>query len=273
LERRRVPEPLPEATWARPTLVLDEGLAALFAREQSAFATRQTIGATTAVGAALAPAIARAATRRGGAAAAARGAARIGTAARVGPAAAGGAAVCSPGGPVAALCAVLAGAAAWLATDWALIELDETLHRDELERTLRAALDELRVRVEADLEAAYGEVLAREQAYLEGEIRRTFVPAAAGRRAAGDEEGGTVRRAKYLGWALLAAACSDDAVLAQHDAFVATEVAAFDEPWAMTFLPDGRLLVTEKRGRLKLWAPDGTIRDIAGVPRVAYGGQ
>ena len=190
LEHRRVPEPLPGATWARPTLVLDEGLAALFAREQSAFATRQTIGATTAVGAALAPAIARAATRRGGAAAAARGAARIGTAGRVGPAAAGGAAVCSPGGPVAALCAVLAGAAAWLATDWALIELDETLHRDELERTLRAALDELRVRVEADLEAAYGEVLARERAYLEGEIRRTFVPAAAGRRAAGDEEGG-----------------------------------------------------------------------------------
>lgn len=82
-----------------------------------------------------------------------------------------------------------------------------------------------------------------------------------------------MRRAKYLGWALLAAACSDDAVLAQHDAFVAKEVAAFDEPWAMTFLPDGRLLVTEKRGRLKLWAPDGTIRDIAGVPRVAYGGQ
>src|SRR5688500_6479841 len=33
---------------------------------------------------------------------------------------------------------------------------------------------------------------------------------------------------------------------------VSTEVATFDEPWAMTFLPDGRLLVSEKEGRLKL---------------------
>lgn len=50
--------------------------------------------------------------------------------------------------------------------------------------------------------------------------------------------------------------------------------AQFDEPWAMAFLPDGRLLVTEKRGALKLF--DSTTRrslDIAGVPKVAYGGQ
>ena len=31
--------------------------------------------------------------------------------------------------------------------------------------------------------------------------------------------------------------------------FTATAVAEFNEPWAMTFLPDGRLLVTEKKGR------------------------
>lgn len=50
--------------------------------------------------------------------------------------------------------------------------------------------------------------------------------------------------------------------------------ATFDEPWAMTFLPDGRLLVTQKAGRLRLFDP-GTRRtgEIAGVPRVAYGGQ
>ena len=30
--------------------------------------------------------------------------------------------------------------------------------------------------------------------------------------------------------------------------FKSTEVARFKEPWAMTFLPDGRLLVTEKTG-------------------------
>ena len=32
--------------------------------------------------------------------------------------------------------------------------------------------------------------------------------------------------------------------------FAATPIAQFNEPWAMTFLPDGRLLVTEKPGRL-----------------------
>jgi glucose/arabinose dehydrogenase len=42
----------------------------------------------------------------------------------------------------------------------------------------------------------------------------------------------------------------------------------------MTFLPDGRLLVTEKKGALKLLSVEsGKAGDITGVPRVAYGGQ
>lgn len=55
--------------------------------------------------------------------------------------------------------------------------------------------------------------------------------------------------------------------------FDAQPVADFDEPWAMTFLPDGRLLVTEKRGSLKLMGPDGRTGTISGTPDVAYGGQ
>ena len=55
--------------------------------------------------------------------------------------------------------------------------------------------------------------------------------------------------------------------------FAITEVASFNEPWAMAFLPDGRLLVTEKHGALKLVQPGGTIGDISGVPAVVYGGQ
>src|SRR3546814_6280296 len=42
----------------------------------------------------------------------------------------------------------------------------------------------------------------------------------------------------------------------------------------MAFLPDGRLLVTEKRGALKLVdVASGKVGDIKGVPEVDYGGQ
>jgi glucose/arabinose dehydrogenase len=56
--------------------------------------------------------------------------------------------------------------------------------------------------------------------------------------------------------------------------FVATAIAALDEPWAMTFLPDGRLLITEKKGRLLVVTQDGDqSQPITGVPDVDYGGQ
>lgn len=56
--------------------------------------------------------------------------------------------------------------------------------------------------------------------------------------------------------------------------FVSTEFARFNEPWAMTFLPDGRLLVTEKNGRLRLLnVATRQVGEITGVPAVAYGGQ
>jgi aldose sugar dehydrogenase len=58
------------------------------------------------------------------------------------------------------------------------------------------------------------------------------------------------------------------------DAFTMSTVATLREPWAMAFLPDGRLLVTEKVGSLKI-VDVGTGRsiDVTGVPTVAYGGQ
>lgn len=55
--------------------------------------------------------------------------------------------------------------------------------------------------------------------------------------------------------------------------FTTTPIAQFHEPWAMTFLPDGRLLVTEKKGALRLHAVGGKTGDVSGVPSVAYGGQ
>lgn len=73
---------------------------------------------------------------------------------------------------------------------------------------------------------------------------------------------------------LLAAVAGMRALADGNSAFTVTEVADFDKPWAMTFLPDGRLLVTEKEGELLLLDPDNGKRlEIAGVPEVRYGGQ
>lgn len=48
----------------------------------------------------------------------------------------------------------------------------------------------------------------------------------------------------------------------------------FNEPWAMTFLPNGDLLVTEKAGTLLLVQLDDRSKvPVQGVPKVAYGGQ
>lgn len=73
-------------------------------------------------------------------------------------------------------------------------------------------------------------------------------------------------------WAAALTACATGES-ASHP-FEVTAVATFDEPWAMAFLPDGHLLVTEKPGRLLLVNPaTGSSEAVSGVPAVDYGGQ
>lgn len=74
--------------------------------------------------------------------------------------------------------------------------------------------------------------------------------------------------------ALALVACDGIAARGTGHPFAVEPMGTFDEPWAMSFLPDGRLLVTEKKGRLKLVdVATRATADVAGVPAVDYGGQ
>jgi aldose sugar dehydrogenase len=80
----------------------------------------------------------------------------------------------------------------------------------------------------------------------------------------------------------LLAACGVDAErdnsgAAQQPAslpFQVQVVADFESPWAMTFLPDGRMLITERSGILYVLSQDGKQRNrVDGIPAVSAEGQ
>ncbi|MGJ4926933.1 PQQ-dependent sugar dehydrogenase [Bradyrhizobium sp. HKCCYLS2038] len=55
--------------------------------------------------------------------------------------------------------------------------------------------------------------------------------------------------------------------------FTAQNVAEFDTPWAIAFLPDGRMLITEKPGRIYVVTQNGQKTEVGNVPAVAARGQ
>lgn len=55
--------------------------------------------------------------------------------------------------------------------------------------------------------------------------------------------------------------------------FVETPVATFNFPWAIAFLPDGHMLITEKPGKIFLVSQTGQKQEVSGVPAVQYEGQ
>jgi len=55
--------------------------------------------------------------------------------------------------------------------------------------------------------------------------------------------------------------------------FTMTQVADFKLPWRLAFLPDGRMLVTEKVGPIWLVTQQGQKTEVANVPKVMYQGQ
>jgi len=55
---------------------------------------------------------------------------------------------------------------------------------------------------------------------------------------------------------------------------VVTVAQGLEAPWGMTFLPSGKMLVTEKPGRLRVVSPDGTLSaPVTGLPALTARGQ
>jgi glucose/arabinose dehydrogenase len=76
--------------------------------------------------------------------------------------------------------------------------------------------------------------------------------------------------------ALTAFPCSAQPVKSQEHSFrIVTLVEKLEHPWGLAFLPDGRMLVTERPGRLRIVGKDGRLEPLAvsGLPPVTATGQ
>ena len=73
---------------------------------------------------------------------------------------------------------------------------------------------------------------------------------------------------------LLALAAAPSVAQSQPSPKAQTVASGLQNPWAVAFLPDGRFLVTERPGRLRVVSADGQVQPaVQGLPEVAAGGQ
>jgi glucose/arabinose dehydrogenase len=75
------------------------------------------------------------------------------------------------------------------------------------------------------------------------------------------------------GEAVAGASGNESTAGADGKPFKVERIGDFDEPFALAFLPDGRALVTEKKGALKIWRAGKPQIEVQGVPKVAYVSQ
>ena len=75
----------------------------------------------------------------------------------------------------------------------------------------------------------------------------------------------------FVGLSLAVALCAGAAAQSLRAVPVVKDL---QDPWALAFLPDGRMLITEKAGQLRIADTDGRLSPpLAGMPAVSAGGQ
>jgi glucose/arabinose dehydrogenase len=85
---------------------------------------------------------------------------------------------------------------------------------------------------------------------------------------------GAIAAALCLQFARAQAPASPTPAVVDASIRAVTVARGLEHPWGLAFLPDGRMLVTEREGRLRVVAPDGALSaPLTGVPRVFARGQ
>ena len=83
-----------------------------------------------------------------------------------------------------------------------------------------------------------------------------------------------ILRALLALYAIAAPVAAQDFVTERGAVQVTTVAEGLERPWSLAFLPDGRMLVTERPGRLRIVTQEGAVSaPIAGVPAVVAQGQ
>jgi hypothetical protein len=90
------------------------------------------------------------------------------------------ASACAPGGPLAAVCAVVAGAVSWLAIDYGLVKIDEMRFRDQMRAEILDAVRTAERQLADDLKAQHQAIIDQLAAKTAESVDRVFVPARQG---------------------------------------------------------------------------------------------
>jgi hypothetical protein len=88
-----------------------------------------------------------------------------------------GAAACAPGGPLALLCGLVAGAITWITVDKAVVMIDELRFRDEMRGEILDAVREQKAELARELRAVHGAAIDATAQRLHAALNGVFIPA------------------------------------------------------------------------------------------------